>query len=53
MPLKITYAHHHQCKLKDEIYEDRPDSNGQIVWIRVPFCEETLMELNRIKVEKY
>lgn len=53
MGLKITYVHSHSCKHKDKQIEDRPDNSDGVSWIRIPTCEETLQELERIDVEKY
>lgn len=53
MGLKITYEHNHGCKHAGEEVESRPDNSGGVSWITVPICEETMMELARVKVEKY
>lgn len=53
MPLTLTYAHHHQCSHKDEIIQDRPNSSNGVTWIVIPTCEETMIELNLIRTEKY
>ena len=52
MGLKITYTHNHVCAHEGDKVVDRPDSNDGVTWIRIPWCEETLVELSRVSVEQ-
>ena len=52
MGLKITYKHNHECSRKGDEVVDRPDGVSGVSWIRIPTCDETLVELERIKIDR-
>jgi hypothetical protein len=53
MGLKIKYKHNHTCSREGQVMEVRPDSDDGVTFIRIPLCEETLLELEQVGVEKY
>lgn len=53
MGLKIKYKHNHTCSREGQVVEDRPASNDGVTFLRILWCEETLLELERIGVERY
>jgi hypothetical protein len=53
MPLTITYKHNHDCSREGRLVTHRPDSDDGVAFITIPTCEETMTELERVKVEQY